>query len=162
MSDNFRPNAGIVVFNSAGKVLLCERSDEEGAWQFPQGGIEIGETPLQAAQRELWEETSLKNVVPVKTLTEPAPYRFPPDVLVLTQSRGWHYVGQKMYWSLFYFAGDENEINLNIEGKEFRAWQWGTLEQAYDLIVDFKKPAYAFALREFAPLIPQWLQKNTK
>lgn len=162
MSEVFRPNAGIVVFNKDGKVLLCERSDEKGAWQFPQGGIERGETPLQAAKRELNEETSLKNVVPVKTLTEPAPYRFPPAVLALTQSRGWPYVGQKMYWSLFYFDGDESEINLDTKDKEFCAWQWGTLEQAYDLIVDFKKSAYIVALNEFAPLIVQWLQQNKK
>ena len=162
MKDNFRPNAGIVVFNKDGKVLLCERSDKKGAWQFPQGGIERGETPSQAAKRELKEETSLKNVVPVKTLSEPASYRFPPDVLTLTQSRGWQYIGQKMYWSLFYFAGDDSEINLDTKDKEFCAWRWGTLEQAYDMIVDFKKPAYAVALSEFAAFIPQWLQKNTK
>ena len=162
MSEVFRPNAGIVVFNKDGKVLLCERSDKKGAWQFPQGGIERGETPLQAAKRELNEETSLKNVLPVKTLSEPAPYRFPPDVLALTQSRGWPYVGQKMYWSLFYFDGDESEINLDTKDKEFCAWRWGTLEQAYDLIVDFKKSAYIVALNEFAPLIVQWLQKNKK
>lgn len=159
MTDKFRPNAGIVVFNHCGKVLLCERSDEKGAWQFPQGGIEADETPTDAAKRELWEETSIKSVVPVQTLTEPVPYRFPPAVLALTQSRGWHYVGQKMYWSLFYFSGAENEINLNTKDKEFQAWRWGTLAEAYGLIIDFKKPAYAVAVKEFEPLISAWLTK---
>lgn len=68
MTELFRPNAGIVVFNKEGKVLLCQRSDKAGAWQFPQGGIETGETPAEAAKRELQEETSLKNVILVQTL----------------------------------------------------------------------------------------------
>lgn len=159
MADNFRPNAGIVVFNKEGKVLLCKRSDEDDAWQFPQGGIERGETASIAAQRELWEETSLKNVKLIKTLKEPAPYRFPPDVMALTKSRGWNYVGQKMYWSLFYFCGDDSEINLNTEGHEFSEYRWDTLESAYQLIVDFKKTAYATAVKAFTPLIKEYLQK---
>ena len=161
MTEEFRPNAGIVVFNRAGQVLLCQRSDEVEAWQFPQGGIEKGETPQEAAKRELYEETSLKNVVPVQTLTEPVSYRFPPTVLALTQSRGWHYVGQKMYWSLFYFGGKDTEINLNTEGQEFKAWRWTTFAEACALIVGFKKTAYAVAAENFEPVIAQWLQQTS-
>lgn len=157
MTELFRPNAGIVVFNKEGKVLLCQRSDKAGAWQFPQGGIEAGETPAEAAKRELQEETSLKNVILVQTLKTPARYRFPPQILAATKARGWHYAGQEMYWSLFYFAGDNSEINLNTKDKEFSAYQWGTLQQAYDLIVDFKKPAYAQMVKTFSLLIEKYL-----
>lgn len=156
MTELFRPNAGIVVFNKEGKVLLCQRSDKAGAWQFPQGGIEAGETPAEAAKRELQEETSLKNVILVQTLKTPARYRFPPQILAATKARGWHYAGQEMYWSLFYFAGDNSEINLNTKDKEFSAYQWGTLQQAYDLIVDFKKPAYAPMIETFRELIEKY------
>ena len=156
MAELFRPNAGIVVFNKEGKVLLCRRSDEADAWQFPQGGIETGETPDQAAKRELQEETSLTNVTLVYTASEPWRYRFPPDVFAVTKSRGWPYVGQEMYWSLFYFDGDNSEINLNTKDKEFSAYQWGTLQQAYDLIVDFKKPAYAPMIETFRELIEKY------
>lgn len=156
MTELFRPNAGIVVFNKEGKVLLCQRSDKAGAWQFPQGGIETGETPAEAAKRELQEETSLKNVILVQTLKTPARYRFPPQILAATKARGWHYAGQEMYWSLFYFAGDNSEINLNTKDKEFSAYQWGTLQQAYDLIVDFKKPAYAPMIETFRELIEKY------
>lgn len=156
MTEIFRPNAGIVVFNKEGKVLLCQRSDKAGAWQFPQGGIETGETPAEAAKRELQEETSLKNVILVQTLKTPARYRFPPQILAATKARGWHYAGQEMYWSLFYFAGDNSEINLNTKDKEFSAYQWGTLQQAYDLIVDFKKPAYAPMIETFRELIEKY------
>jgi putative (di)nucleoside polyphosphate hydrolase len=156
MTETYRLNAGVVVFNRQRKVLLCRRSDEKDAWQFPQGGIEPRETPAQAALRELKEETSIENVKLVKTLTESVKYRFPPDVLAYTQSLGWKHVGQDMFLSLVFFEGNDSEINLNTEGHEFNAYRWGTLQEAYDLIVDFKKPVYAVALREFEPLIEQY------
>lgn len=158
MSDLLRPNAGIVVFNDKGNVLLCRRSDETEAWQFPQGGIEKGETPAEAARRELEEETSLHSVILIQTLTTPISYYFPPEVLAKTRTRGWQYIGQKMYWSLFYFSGDEKEINLNTVNREFSAYQWGTLEQAYDLIVDFKKAAYAPMVKIFKKNIAEYLK----
>ena len=156
MTETYRLNAGVVVFNRKRQVLLCRRSDEVDAWQFPQGGIEKGETPAMAALRELKEETSICSVKLVKTLSESVKYRFPPDVLALTQSRGWKNVGQDMFLSLVFFEGDDREINLDTEGHEFNAYRWGTLQEAYDLIVDFKKPVYAVAVREFAPLIEQY------
>jgi putative (di)nucleoside polyphosphate hydrolase len=158
MIERLRPNAGIVVFNNNGKVLLCRRSDTAEAWQFPQGGIEKGETPAEAARRELKEETSLQNVILVQTLTTPIPYYFPPEILAKTRTRGWQYIGQEMYWSLFYFSGDEAEINLNTIDREFSAYQWGTLEQAYDLIIDFKKPAYAPMIETFKKSIAEYLK----
>ena len=161
-TETYRLNAGVVVFNREGKVLLCRRSDEvEDAWQFPQGGIEKDETPQQAAKRELYEETSITNVKWVKTLSEPVKYRFPPKVLAKTHSLGWKHVGQNMYWSLFYFTGTDTEINLNTAEQEFNAYRWGTLQEAYDLIVDFKKEVYAVAKNQFTDLIAEYV-KNLK
>lgn len=156
MIETYRLNAGVVVFNRQRKVLVCRRSDEDDAWQFPQGGIEKGETPSEAALRELHEETSICSVTLVKTLAQSAKYRFPPDVLAFTQSLGWKHVGQDMFWSLVYFYGDDTEINLDTEGHEFNAFRWVSLHEAYDLIVDFKKQAYAVAVQEFSPLIEQY------
>ena len=156
MTDTYRLNAGVVVFNRKRQVLLCRRSDEKDAWQFPQGGIEKGETPAAAALRELKEETSICSVKLVKTLSESVKYRFPPDVLAVTQSRGWKHVGQDMFLSLVFFEGDDSEINLDTKDREFDAYRWGTLQEAYDLIVDFKKPVYTVAVREFTPLIEQY------
>lgn len=153
MGEWYRPNAGIVVFNVQKKVLLCQRIDMADSWQFPQGGIDEGETPAEAAVRELREETSITRVTRVKTLDFAARYRFPDDVLTSLNKRGFTNAGQDMYWSLFYFNGEDSEIDLQTKVPEFKKYQWHSLQEAYDLIVDFKKPAYAVMLKEFAPLI---------
>ena len=157
MAEWYRRNAGIVVFNRQRRVLLCKRNDvKKPSWQFPQGGIEDGETHQQAALRELKEETSLQNVVPIKTLTEPLRYRFPKQILSSLQKRGYTNIGQEMYWTLAFFAGDDSEINLQTAEPEFSAFYWGTLEEACEKIVLFKKPVYEQMSRLFAPLIEQF------
>lgn len=156
MSEYFRRNAGIVVFRADKKVLLCQRNDMADSWQFPQGGIEDGETPEQAAIRELCEETSLKNLKRILTLNTPARYRFPPDVIASMKKRGFNNVGQDMYWSLFYFDGYDCEINLNTATPEFKSFKWGTLEEAVKLAVDFKKPAYAKMYWAFKAVITHY------
>lgn len=156
MTECFRRNAGIVVFRADKKVLLCQRSDMEDSWQFPQGGIEEGETPEQAAARELREETSLQGLQHVATLTEAARYRFPPAVIASMQKRGFNNAGQDMYWSLFYFDGTDAAINLNTETPEFKAFKWTSLEEAVELAVDFKKPAYQKMYQAFKKLIAEF------
>ena len=152
----YRRNAGIVVFNRRKQVLICKRNDVADSWQFPQGGIEDGETPSAAALRELAEETSLTNVKLVHTLSTPVRYDFPPQILHSMQKRGFKNVGQEMYWSLCYFAGSDTEINLNTSGAEFSEYRWTTLQEAYNLIVDFKKPAYLVVLNQFQPLLDSY------
>lgn len=156
MAEWFRRNAGIVVFRKDKKVLLCLRNDMKNSWQFPQGGIENGETPEQAATRELQEETSLSGLKRIATLQEAARYRFPQEVIDSMQKRGFTNSGQDMYWTLFYFSGSDDEINLNTEAPEFSSYKWGTLEEAVDLSVDFKKPAYNKMYQAFKPLIDNY------
>ena len=156
MTEWFRRNAGIVVFRADKKVLLCQRNDMPDSWQFPQGGIEDGETPQQAAARELCEETSLQGLQRIATLTEAARYHFPPDVIASMKKRGFNNAGQDMYWSLFYFDGNDAEINLNTETPEFKAIKWTSLEKAVELAVDFKKPAYEKMYQAFRKLIDEY------
>lgn len=153
MVTEYRPNAGIVVFNRQHQVLLCKRNDVADSWQFPQGGIEAGETASEAALRELKEETSLQNVQLIKTLETPARYTFPPHIAAAMKKRGFLNIGQDMYWSLVFFDGSDSEINLQTESAEFDDFCWTDMQTAYAKIVDFKKPAYAVAVQAFEALI---------
>ena len=141
--EKFRPCAGIIVTRDDGKVLLCERNDFPGQWQFPQGGIEEGETIEQAARRELWEETSLQNVATVAVCQTPIRYRFPSDIDI---KRKWQYAGQDMYWSIFRLIGDESEINLATKEPEFRAYAWKDIDEAPKKIIGFKRDVYIKAV----------------
>ena len=153
MSESYRRNAGIVVFNRQRQVLLCQRNDVADSWQFPQGGIEPGETVAQAALRELKEETSLHNVILVKSLTTPARYTFPPRILASMKKRGYNNLGQDIYWSLIYFGGADTEIDLQTAEPEFSAYRWSDFQTACALIVDFKKTAYLAAKDAFEAII---------
>lgn len=153
----FRKCAGIVVFNADKKVLLCARNDSRSEqWQFPQGGIMKKEGLLDAALRELKEETSISSVKPVKTLDTGFRYEFPRSVKTKFQRRGIDTVGQEMYWSLLYFYGDEKEINLKTKQPEFKAWEWVEIDQALLRIVYFKKDVYQKAVEIFKPLIEDY------
>lgn len=158
MSEVYRQCAGAVVFNTDGKVLLCSRIDVSGEhWQFPQGGIEAGETPETAARRELFEETSIQSVLPVYTDEFPNRYTFPDDVIKRFESRGIYTAGQDIYFTLFYFNGKDNEINLNTRQPEFKSYIWQDLQFAASHIVSFKKAVYEKISKRFAPLIQQYL-----
>ena len=155
----YRLNAGIVVFNKQGKVLLCKRKGWADAWQFPQGGINENETPTEAAIRELKEETSLEGLNLIKTLAYGVRYDFPPEVAKNLMYEKKRYVGQEMYWSLFFFKGEDSDINLVTSEPEFDAFCWVDFAEAYERIVEFKKPAYLIAKNEFSGIISEYNRK---
>lgn len=156
--DNYRECATIVLFNDEGKVLLCARADVSGLeWQFPQGGIEKGESPQNAALRELKEETSVTSAQIILSLNEPLCYDFPKSILKLLQSHGRHHIGQRMHWFLAHFTGDDGEINLATEQPEFKAYKWANIRQAPKEIVSFKRMAYRKACHAFEPYIKAYV-----
>ena len=157
MNKTYRPNAGIVLFRADGKVLLCERiEDFPKRWQFPQGGIDAGETPFQAAIRELREETSVISAKFVAAFPDALLYDFPAEVKRRHPTR--HFDGQKQYWHLFFFKGTDDEINLNTKEPEFRSYDWVDIKTAPDLVVEFKKDVYEKIVIVFSDVINEYLK----
>lgn len=148
--DLYRPNVGVVLFNSAGLVWYGHRNGvgPPHDWQFPQGGIDAGEELEAAARRELQEETGVSSVTLLACTPDWVAYDFPDDV-----RKGGKWLGQKQVWYAFRFEGDEGEIRLDQHHQiEFDAWRWGELGEAPDLIVPFKREAYRRVVEAFMPL----------
>ena len=149
----YRPNVGIMVINKNGKVLAAHRADtREKAWQMPQGGIDGNEEPLDAAKRELFEETGIKSVTLVAESKEWFFYDFPSDVKFISEKKK-TFAGQKQKWFLFLFEGKESEIDLDRPHREFNDWRWEDAENMPKLIVEFKKVVYEKVVEEFLPFI---------
>ena len=132
---------------------MGERIDTPGAWQMPQGGIDAGETPEQAAFRELKEEIGTNKAEIIATAPQKLRYDLPPDV----QQRLWNgkYAGQEQTWIAAKFTGDDQDIKLDThEQIEFSNWQWVPLENSIQLIVPFKKDVYKNIIEIFKD-IPQ-------
>ena len=150
----YRKCAAAVLFNDSGRVLVCARNDlQHDAWQLPQGGVEAGETAVDAARRELYEETAVRSVQFVTAMEEGMRYTFPDFILEKRKKRGIYNPGQDLYWSLFRFVGEESEINLDTAEPEFRKYEWVTLDEAVKRAVDFKKDAYKKMAAAFKPFI---------
>ena len=151
--EGFRPNVGIVLVNTRNEVFWAKRIREH-AWQFPQGGIKYGETPVQAMYRELQEEIGLK----------------PDHVRMLGRTRGWlryevprqwvrrdcrqTYRGQKQIWFLLRLVGRDCDVCLRAsDHPEFDAWRWSDYWAPLDAVIDFKREVYKQALTELSRLL---------
>lgn len=144
----YRPCVGVVLTDGRGRVFAGQRADmDTPAWQMPQGGIDKGETPIEAACRELREETGVKpkHVTVLGETADWLPYDLPPEVLPY---RG-KYRGQTQKWVLMQLDTDEDVIDLSLEDVEFSDWRWMTGKDLLALIVPFKRDIYARVLTEF-------------
>ena len=156
----YRPCVGLALFNPAGLVFIgrrANRSQREHVapgheWQMPQGGIDAGEQPLQAAYRELREETNVASV----TLLAEAPGWLSYDLPHEIGKEAWRgrYRGQAQKWFAFRFEGEEDEIDIaNPAGghkAEFDSWRWAPLADTPELIIPFKREVYREVTRLFA------------
>jgi len=147
---NYRRCVGMMVINNHKKFFTGQRLDfSSTAWQMPQGGIDINESPKVAAFRELKEETSIQqsNVELLAVSKGWVKYDLPDDLVPLI----WNgkYKGQKQKWFLFKFLGNDSDINISTLEPEFSRWRWSTEKQLVNSIVPFKKKVYQTVLKEF-------------
>lgn len=144
----YRPCVGVMLVNQHGNIFTGERLDTPGAWQMPQGGIDKGESPQDAALRELAEETGITpNFVTIqKRTTDWILYDLPPH-LVGKVWRG-KYAGQKQLWYKMLFTSKDNAIDIQTKHPEFNRWKWSTPSDVLSEIVDFKRAVYSTVLAE--------------
>ena len=146
MQDKFknlplRNGVGIVVLNDKNKVFVAKRIDNpKYHWQMPQGGVDKGENFLDAAYRELEEETSIKNVKLIQEIDGTMTYELPDHLLgIIWKGK---YKGQKQKWFLMRYLGKDSEIDIKTKSPEFFEWKWIDVDMITDKVVNFKLHVY--------------------
>ncbi|MEO1205131.1 MAG: RNA pyrophosphohydrolase [Pseudomonadota bacterium] len=166
----YRPCVGLMVINAKGQVWIGRRSGQEKLrdktgdqpevppkwWQMPQGGIDKGETPIEAAHRELFEETGIlaKDVAILAESASWINYDLPKELL----GRIWkgRFRGQTQRWFLLRFTGDDADINITPDDPdmiEFDAWRWADMDELMGLVIPFKRDVYEAVLAEFGEFV---------
>ena len=126
----YRLGVGLVIINYQDKIFTGRRLDSTKAWQMPQGGIDNNEIPIEAAYREMFEETGIEKS----------------KVALLKQSKLWY---RYDLWFLFKFIGIDDDINIHTKDQEFSHWKWSNKTDMLDSIVPFKKSLYHAVLKDF-------------
>jgi putative (di)nucleoside polyphosphate hydrolase len=147
----YRRGVGIVLFNEANRVFVAQRLDNPGpAWQMPQGGIDKDEKPIDAAWRELHEETGIRSARLLEESPDWLRYDLPEELAgQLWKGR---YRGQEQMWYAFRFTGKETEIKIDGPHPEFSAWKWASFAEVPKLIVPFKRSLYERVYETFRHL----------
>ena len=151
--NGFRPNVGIILSNSDGKVFWGKRIGQR-SWQFPQGGINEGETPLEAMYRELHEEVGLseEHVEVIGSTADWLTYRLPKHLIRRRSTPVC--IGQKQVWYLLRLTSDDSCVNLRAtDVPEFDGWRWVHHQRPIREVVYFKRTVYEKALDELRPLL---------
>jgi putative (di)nucleoside polyphosphate hydrolase len=152
-AQGYRPNVGIVLLNANNQVFWGKRIRQH-SWQFPQGGIDDGESPEQALYRELWEEVGLEpSHVRILGRTQDWLHYNVPEHWIKREFRG-IYRGQKQIWYALKLLAKDHQVNLRATNKpEFDAWRWADYWIDLDSVIEFKRSVYERALRELEPQI---------
>lgn len=154
----YRPCVGICLINRDGLVWIGRRANEGlvehvapgHEWQMPQGGIDPGEDPYEAAKRELWEETNVRSATVIAEAPEWYSYDIPRAVVGERWKFKWR--GQTQKWFAFRFEGDDSEIDIAnppAGEREFAEWRWEPMSNLPSLIIPFKRPVYENVVMAF-------------
>jgi putative (di)nucleoside polyphosphate hydrolase len=144
----YRPGVGILLLNNRNEVFVGRRIDvEQDAWPMPQGGIESGESPREAALRELREEIGTDDVELLAESTRWLYYDVPEELATKAWDGRWR--RQRQRWVAMLFKGQDSDINLATAHPEFNAWRWVRVQELCSLAVSFKRRLYVDLLGEF-------------
>ena len=147
-----RNGVGVIILNDKNKIFVGKRKDNPiNKWQMPQGGVDTGESYLSAMRRELYEETSIKNIKILKEIEGFFEYELPKELVGIIWKGKFR--GQKQKWFITKFIGEEDEINLKTKNPEFIEWKWVLPDEFPSLIVDFKKNMYIEILKNIKRFI---------
>jgi putative (di)nucleoside polyphosphate hydrolase len=160
----YRPCVGVMLLGPDAQAFIGRRTDgpeigtAEFMWQMPQGGLDAGEEPYEAALRELYEETNVRSVQPLAEMKGWISYDLPEHLIGIAW--GGRYRGQRQKWFLMRFTGAEDEIDVRrpAEGAyppEFVEWRWEQAARLPELVVPFKRQVYERILTEFGAVIGQ-------
>ena len=147
-----RSGVGIVLLNNKNKVLVGKRLDNpKDFWQMPQGGVDQNESYLDAAYRELYEETNIKEIELIKEVEEFTTYELPDHLLgIIWKGK---FKGQKQKWFIMRFVGNEDEINIKTKKPEFLDWKWIDVNEITKKVVDFKYEVYKKVKKEVEKIL---------
>ena len=147
-----RSGVGVIILNKENKVFVGKRKDNPvDNWQMPQGGVDKNEDFISAMRRELFEETSIRNIKILKELDGFFEYELPKNLLGIIWKGKFR--GQRQKWFIARFSGEDEEINLNTKNPEFIEWKWVLPDELPKIIVDFKKELYLNLLRNLKDFI---------
>jgi len=144
----YRPNVAAVIVSAKYpfqcQLFIASRSDIADAWQFPQGGIDAGETPQEALYRELEEEIGTGDVEIIAEYPQWLQYDFPQKIA----QKMYPFDGQSQKYFLVRLKKDA-KINLATKEPEFCDYKFVSLEEVFDFITYFKRPVYKQVLEYF-------------
>ena len=145
----YRLGVGLVIINDQLEIFTGRRLDNTKAWQMPQGGIDNNEIPLEAAYREMYEETGIRKSKVTLLKQSKTWYRYDLPQEIQNKFWGGKFRGQSQKWFLFKFVGTAFDINIETKYQEFSDWKWSKKTEMLDSIVPFKRSLYQSVLKDF-------------
>ena len=145
----YRLGVGLVIINNQYEIFTGRRLDNTKAWQMPQGGIDNNEIPLEAAYREMREETGIAKHKVALLKQSKLWYRYELPIEIQGNFWGGKFRGQSQKWFLFQFNGADADINIETKEQEFSDWKWSKKTDMLEGIVPFKKSLYQSVFNDF-------------